>query len=195
MTLTELQSEVKLITKRPDLSTETLLAVRRATLAAHHSDYFYKDIYETPIQFKTPAYRHDINYRTSFPLYRSVKYLRKITATGPAGSFLTCIQPESVVDSYYTNQLDVFYTVGDYIKVLSSTELEYILFGCYLHPDVTEGGYNSWIATEHPYAIVFTAAEMIFKMIGKTEEFAAYKMLRDEEFKQLAMSNLQGVGY
>ena len=50
-TFTELCNDVYTMTKRPDLVAETKLAVKAATLKAHQSDFYPKDIYETGIQF------------------------------------------------------------------------------------------------------------------------------------------------
>src|SRR5574343_613336 len=181
MNLTELQQEVITITKRPDLAAETLLAVRQATLKLHQKDFFYKDIHEAGLKFDAPAYRQEFFFRIAFPQYRALKYIRKAVVNGNFGAFFTVIQPESVVDQYSVDRYDVCYAAGDSIEIRSSTEFQYALAGMYLHPNTTQSGYASWIALEHPYAIVFSAAELVFKMIGKSEEFAAFKLLRDEE--------------
>lgn len=195
MTLTELQAEVITITKRPDRTAETLLAVRQATLALHQSDYFYKDMYETGISFSSSAYLQELEYRPILPLFRSLKYLRKSDSLGTPGAFFEVVQPESVLDGFGYQRTDICYAAGASIEIKSSTQFQYALLGCYLNPDITSVGFNSWIAIDHPYAIVMQAAEKVFKMTGKTEEFAAYKLLRDEEVMRLKMSNIQASGY
>ena len=195
MNLTELQAEVITITGRPDRVAETLLAVRQATLALHQCDYFYKDLYETGISFTTSAYLQELEYRSLLPLFRSLKFLRKADSSGTPGDFFDVVQPESIIDGFGYDRTNVCYAAGASIEIKSSTEFQYALLGCYLNPNITTAGYNSWIALDHPYAIVFEAAEKVFKMIGKTEEFAAYKLLRDEEVQRLKISNLQALGY
>lgn len=195
MNLTELQAEVYTITGRPDLIAETLLAVRQSTLALHQSDYFYKDIYETGISFTLSAYLQELTYRPIIPLFRSLKFLRKSDSSGTAGAFFTIVQPESILDSYGSDRTDVCYAAGESIEIKSSTSFQYAILGCYLNPNITTAGWNSWIATDHPYAIILEAAEKIFKMTGKDTEFAAYKFLRDEEKQRLIISNLQLQGY
>ena len=195
MTLTELQQEVYTITNRPTLVAETLLAVRQATLALHQMDYWWKDLQETGISFTTSSYRQELDFRSILPLFRSLKYLRKSDSTGAAGAFFDVVQPESVLDSYGADRTNVCYAAGTSIEIKSSTEFQYAILGYYANPNITVAAYNSWIALDHPYAIVFKAAEIVFKVIGKSEEFAAYKLLRDEEMQRLTVSNVQVSGY
>ena len=49
MTFDELVAEVYLLTARGDLTAETQSAVKAATLKAHKSDFFSKDIFETGV--------------------------------------------------------------------------------------------------------------------------------------------------
>lgn len=195
MTLTELQQEVYTLTNRPDLVAETLLAVRQSTLALHQSDFFWRDLQETGISFPTSAYTQELEYRSIIPLFRAIKYLRKANADSTVGAFFTVVSPESVLDSYSVDRTDVCYAAGASIEMKSSTQFQYAVLGYYANPNITPGAYNSWIALDHPYAIVFEAAEKVFKMIGKSEEFAAYKLLRDEEKQRLMMTNIQVSGY
>ena len=69
------------------------------------------------------------------------------------------------------------------------------MLGCYVHPDVTEAGFTSWVADDHPYAIVFAAAATVFKMIGDTEKFAAYTQLANMQLQEVKLSNIQAYGY
>lgn len=195
MNLTELQQEVYSITNRSDLVAETLTAVRQSTLALHQADFYWKDIYETGISFTTSDYTQELTYRPIIPLFRALKYLRKADSSGTPGAFFTVVQPESVLDNYSIERTDVCYAAGASIEIKSSTRFQYALLGCYLNPNVSVSGFNSWIAIDHPYAIVYEAAEKVFKMIGKTEEFAAFKFLRDEERQRIVISNTVLQGY
>jgi len=44
MSLAQLSTDVIALTKRPDLVAETTLAVKMATLKAHNSDYYPRDL-------------------------------------------------------------------------------------------------------------------------------------------------------
>jgi hypothetical protein len=195
MTLTELRNEVYTLTNRPDLVAETLSAVRSATLKCHQSDYFYKDIFETGIAFAGPQYRQQLEYRTVIPKYRALKYLRKTDAAGAdTFGFFDIITPENVLNEYNVNRNDVAYVAGTVIQIRSSTEFQYMILGCYLLPDITESAYTSWVAIDHPYAIVYEAAASVFKMIGDTEKFAAHTAMAQMELANLKLSNIESTG-
>lgn len=168
MNFTELVAEVYTITNRPDLVAETALAVKSATLTLHRKDSFYKDLFETALQYTTVDYLQTIDYRTLFANYRSLKYLRKFDPTStPSVSVLKdefeIVTPDQVFDSYNLERSDVCYVAGSVIQVKSSTKIGYSLIGVYLNPIVsTPATYSSWIALEAPYAIVFAAAALIF---------------------------------
>jgi hypothetical protein len=195
MTLAELIAEVYTITGRPDRVAETLSAVKSATLKAHQSDYYYKDTFETGLDLQTAQYVHNFDYRAILPRWRAFKYLSKYDPVGDViGKQFELVVPENVLDDYRLTRTDVCYVAGAYIQIHSSTEQRYFVFGCYLNPDVTQLGYSSWIALDHPYAIIFDAAATVFKAIGKDEEASAYRGLVAEQLAMIKMSNIVAYG-
>lgn len=196
MTLTELTQEVYTLTNRSDLVNETLTAVRSATLKIHQSDYYYKDLFETGIEFLTSSYLQSFEYRNLIPLWRALKYIRKTDVNGyENGKFLRVLSvPEMVEDSYGVNRSDVCYVAGANVQIKSSTELQYAFLGCYVNPNITASGYNSWVALDHPYAIVYEAAATVFKMVGDTDQFAAFSSLAAQQLAEVRMSNIQATG-
>jgi len=196
MTLTDLINEVYTITGRPDRVAETLSAIKSATLKAHQCDYFYKDVFETGMVFSTSAFVQQLDYRTLIPLWRADKYMRKYdNVNAVPGRFLKLIPPELVLDQYENQKQDVYYYAGAYAQLNASTSEQYYLYGCYVNPDITVSGFNSWIAQDHPYAIIFDAAGTVFKAIGKDEEAAAYRTLIPEQIAMLKGSNITPSGY
>ena len=193
-TFTELLAEVYTLTNRPDLVNETKLSVKAATLKAHQLDFFYKDLYEVGVQFSTSDYIQALEYRTISPLYRSLKYIRKTDASGTPGEFLSVITPAMSLDRYGNQREDICYGAGEVIQIKSSTMLQFILFGCYRNPDISESAYNSWIAIDHPYAIVYEAAATVYKQIGQDEQAAVFKRMTDEQFAMLRASNIEAEG-
>jgi len=198
MTLAELIQEVYSITGRPDRVAETASAIKAATLKAHQSDYYYKDLLEAGVQFNTAEYLQTWDYRTTVPYWRAAKYFRKydMTATPPvAGKILTKVVTENVFDDYSIEKTDIWYAAGGFIQLRSSSKEDTYLFGAYVNPIVTDSGYTSWVALDHPYAIVFDAASTVFKAIGKDEEAAAYRNLVAEQISLLRASNIDAIGY
>jgi hypothetical protein len=195
MNLAELQAEVINITNRPDLVAKTLSAVQSATLKAHHTDYYYKDIYEAEVDFVTAQFEPDFEYRTFVPRWRAAKYFRKYDpVSGAAGLFLTKIDPENALDSYSQARTDIWYGAGEIIHLKSSTEERYILMGCYRHPDITTGTFDSFIALDHPWAIVYGAARTIFSQIGKTDEAKGMAQEVAEQYRLLMTSEIREFG-
>lgn len=191
----DLLSEVYIITNRSDLVNETKTAVKAATLKMHQLDYFWKDLKEVGIDFEAAAYRQDLDYRAFEPQFRSMKYLRKAESDGTAGIFFTAITPAMVFDKYAVEQEDVYYAAGAFYKVKSSTEFQYALMGCYVNPVITEASYSSWIALDHPYAIIYEAAAKIFKMIGYSDQETSAARDVLEQIAMLRESNILSEGY
>ncbi len=197
-TLTSLVAAVYTLTNRPDLVGETVLAVKNATLKAHRSDFYYKDLIEHGIQFETSLAQQSLEYKTLIPRWRALKYLRKFDPTippGTPGKFLDIISPESVLDSYAINRENVCYVAGLQLQIRSVQAWQYYLLGCYVYPDVTDESYSSWIADETSAAIVYEAAAIVFKTIGYDEQVSTYRIMVTEEYTELKMSNVVANGY
>ena len=186
---TSLLNDVYTITNRPDLIAETKLAVKQATLKMHQSDYYPKDLFETGIAWNPVAFLQSLSYKTLIPRWRTFKYLRKYS-DGVPGDFFTLLSPEESLDRYAVNKDNICYVAGDTLEIRSSTQDANMLIGCYLHPDITEENYTSWIADEHPYAIVFDAAATVFKMIGYDEQAAYMKQSVTEQIALLRQNQI-----
>lgn len=190
---TDLFNDVIAITNRPDLVDQTKLAIRSATLKAHHSDFYPKDLFETGVEWSNPSLLQSLEYKTVIPLWRSFKYLRKYES-GVPGTFFTMITPEESLDSYSVNRENVCYLAGSFIEIRSNTQDTNMLLGCYIHPTVTELNYKSWIAEDHPFAIVYEAAANIFKQTGYDEQFAVFRDLKNQEY-EILKQEIIGEGY
>lgn len=193
--------DVMTITNRADLVAETQLAVKSATLQLHRQDYFYKDIFETVVQFTAADYLQAIEYKALFPRYRALKYLRKFDPANPQTSgfdknAIKIITPDEIVDSYNQLRTDVAYVAGNLIQIKSSTQIQYASIGVYLNPDVTATGYNSWIADEAYYAIVYQAASIVFGTVLRDKAGQdANATMAANEFIMVKNSNIIAEGY
>lgn len=196
MTLAELVTQVYALTGRPDLVDLTNSAIQSATLKCHQSDYYFKDMFEVGVQFDSAQFVQNMDYRALIANWRSLKYLRKYDAVnGVPGDELTIVLPEMIFDDYQLQKSDICYGAGAFIQINSSTQEQFYLLGCYVNPIITLGGYNSWIALDHPFAIVFDAAGTVFKAIGKDDEAAANRQLMAEQIAMLKTSNILVNGF
>lgn len=187
-------SDVYSLTNRPDLVDETALAVRAATLKAHQFDDWIKDFQEQSIAFTTSDYYQTLDYKSVFPLWRKPRYIRILDSSGVPSTILTYIPPEKVVDQYGANRTDVFYVAGAEVQIRTYAQQQYFAVGYYSNPDVTVSGYNSWIANDHPFAITYEAAALIFKTIGLDEQVPVYRGMVQEEMQRLTQHAVTGLG-
>lgn len=196
MTFDELVIEVYGITNRPDLVAETASAIRAATLKAHKSDFYSKDIHETGIEFESASFRQSLDYISLITNFRSLKYLRRVTdENDDSGTFFEIILPEEILDSYGISRTDIAYVAGRVLEIRASVEFSKALLGAYVLPIVRTGAYDSWVAEQFPYAIIYEAARVIFKAIGYDEQSATFTGLVGEEFTLLKLSALSDVGF
>lgn len=191
----DLLSDVYAVTNRPDLVADTKLAVRTATLKAHRSDFYPKDLFETGLTFSVPAILSEFEYRTAIPRWRALKYIRHFDLTSDTpGDFIQILDPTDVLDSYQIQRQNVAYLAGELLKIRTPAELSYALLGCYVHPITAEDTYSSWIAVEYPDLIIFEAAGSIFKMIGFDEQATFYRQESATLLTEMRNSNILATG-
>jgi hypothetical protein len=194
MNLSQLTTAVYTETARPDLVSETLQAILESTLSVHTCEDFYKDITEAVVVFDQPTQYLQTLDTGDLPYYRNMAYIRK---TNPIATqveqtngllpnqyiyppnqfnFLTRIDIGDALDMYGYEKQDVWYQAGNQVNIKSSTALQYTTVGYYKYPNLDATGveYNSWIATEMPYAIIYRASGIIFAKIGEDKSWAMY---------------------
>lgn len=196
MNLAELIAEVYLVTNRPDMVNETLSAVRSATLKAHQTDFYSKDIYETGVEFTESNYIQSLDYISLVSNYRALKYLRRVQDEHDQnGVFFTIVTPEEILDSYGRTRANIGYVAGRSLELHSSVPFTKCLLGCYVNPIVSVENYSSWVAEQFPYAIVHDAARKIFMATGQLDEASGQTRLLAEEYQALRSQSLTDVGY
>lgn len=202
MTLTELMNAVYTETNRPDLIAETQQKVFASIFKLHCMEFFYKDIATSEAIFDTAAYVQTID-TSAFPRYRSLSYFRKNDPsllqyqlnptllpplysgaglpTATSMGFLTVITPDNILDEYRAERLDVCYQAGGTLYIKASTAITYGLVGWYQYPNLSTdpAAFDSWIAREFPYAIIFDAASGVLQSIGMTDAARKYDNEKD----------------
>lgn len=197
MNFTQLYDEVLLIVKRPDLSARIESAIKASTLKMHHSDFFYKDIFETAVIFDDVANLQSFTPSEILPNFRKAKYIRfwhESNTGAMPGAFLRNIQIEDSLDGYNTLKENVFYMAGKQLQIRACPGVKHVLFGAYMHPVVTPvADYNSWIAEEYPYAIIYDAARTVFQSIGFAEQANNFALLSAEVLGEIKMSSVDDI--
>ncbi len=192
MSLASLLTDVYSLTNRPDLVAETTLAIKNATLKAHRSDSYPRDIFEYSFACATEDYLQSVEYSALIPRWRALSYLNRIDNAGvTVGPPLRVITPDSALDDYAQTRLDVVYLAGLYLKIRTATPWQYFTVGCFRDPDVTDANYSSWVADTQPSVIQYEAAKIVFKTIGDDAKVATYEALVQEALRELRAANIQ----
>ena len=196
MTFAELLIEVYNITARPDLIDLTKSAVKAATLKAHQTDFYSKDIWEQQVVFPSSEYVQSLDYVSVIPNYRALKYMRHWdTSDSTAGNFFTVLTPEEILDEWGRERTNVCYVAGRILEIKSPIEFDAVIIAAYVNPVVTETGYSSWVASLYPYAIVHEAARVVFATIAMDAEKNSQKELVAEQYAELKINNTVDQGY
>lgn len=191
MTLDEIIAKVYDITGRPDLVSSTFTAIQSATLKAHQSDYYPKDIYETPIQFSSKEFNQSLDIISLVPNYRSAHYMRHLDpVTLDPGEIIKAITPKEILDRFNRQKTNVYYEAGRVLEIRSLTEFDTILFGCYVSPPITAATYLSWIADLYPFTIIHEAARQVFIEISLAAEAKGQSNLVADQYRSLATNGL-----
>jgi len=167
-------NEVYTLTNRSDLVAETALAVRQATLSAHRSDFYPKDMEELQL-FLTSAAIFQLDIPTYFPNYRNFAYIRPYdtVSSTPASFFLDFLKPDAIFDEYLIEKVNVAYVAGTNLNIKLQAAYGGFIVGYYKNPVLSpSASYDSWIAREHPGIISIEAARRIMGMIGYEEAAA-----------------------
>ncbi len=192
----ELLEEVFLITNRRDFVAETKSALKAATLKAHKTDFYSKDIHETGVEFGSSDFRQSLDYPALITNFRAFKYFRRVEdENDDTGIFIDIITVDEVLDAYGINKTDIAYVAGRTLEIRSLVEFKFALLGAYVLPIVREEDYISWVAEQFPFAIIYEAARVILTMIGKAEEARFYLSLTREAYQELRLAALNDVGY
>jgi|WetSurMetagenome_2_1015567.scaffolds.fasta_scaffold178900_2 hypothetical protein len=198
MNFSELVNEVYVITNRVDLTQETALAVRQATLKMHQFDFFKRDITEQV--FNIPAssdgYKFSFNTTDELVRFRAFSYVRQWDDpwTGTEVLFEE-VQPDRLFDSYGYEITNCYYRAGSIVNFKCVNKISKIVIGWYQYPVVTpEADYYSWIADEMPYAIIQEAAAIVMDMIDLQSPAAASRKqaIAHMQLLQINQTDAQG---
>ena len=196
MTFIEILQEVYNLTARPDLVDLTKSAVKAATLKAHQTDFYSKDLWEQEYTFPTSEYLQSLDYTLIIPNYRALKYMRHWdTSDSTAGDFFTVLTPDEILDEWGRERTNVCYVAGRLLEIKSAIEFDTVIIAAYVNPIVIEASYSSWVANLYPYAIVHEAARVVFATIAMDAEKNSQKELVAEQYAELKINAITDVGY
>lgn len=169
MTYTDLFDEIKLLTNRGDIDLKIAVALRLTTLRVHNAEFWWRDLVEADAAFASSnVVAINTNALTRF---RQVCYIQyKDLATGMVGKLLDEIDPTAIFDNDNYMRTDVWYMAGTVINANFEFPTSGARIGYWQNPDVTPGGYNSWIKDQLPDILVQGSLAYLYNTLGKQEE-------------------------
>lgn len=136
---------------------------------------------------------YELNPTNLPPLYTGID--GRLYSMSQARAILKEISIDAIFDEFMTERRDVWYQAGSNIMIRSSTALKWALIGWYAWPnlDITNANlatfltlpqncsplFNSWIATEFPYSIIYDAASAVLQKQGQTDAARKYDQVPD----------------
>lgn len=182
-TMSTMLTELDLITNRPDLVDESVLAIQAATLKAHRLDFFPRDLASAKLTLLGAAYNHTIALTPTTTRLRSIHSVSRHDeddATKPIKKYLELIAPDDLLDGYESRRTDIAYRLGTELIIKAELEINYLEITYYTYPDV--GTYSSWFADIYQHAILYAAAATIFRLVGSMDESNSYLRMALAEF-------------
>lgn len=206
MTLTELCNEVAGLCIRPDLVDTTIKSqVKAATLRAHARVDYWRDRREDQLTFASSDF-YQVVPVSVLPRFKKFSYVRTwdpsgtdpLTQTnvGAAGPFFSVVSdPTMLFTAYNTAQARTVYSAGGNFVFRSNTAIQHVLIGWFQSPIIApDAQYNSWIAEDFPYAIIFDAARAVMKTTGWDEQSRAYDQFTMEQYSAVDAANVMNNG-
>jgi hypothetical protein len=106
------------------------------------------------------------------------------------------ISINDLFDSYGNLKQECWYKAGLMYRINAALSATDTLDCIYLqYPELMPAVYFSWIAVEHPEAIVEEAASQVFKAVGKDTEHQRYAQLSMENLMRLKSLHIPALAY
>lgn len=192
-TFAEMEALVVGQTRRPEVPAITQAAVRTATLRAHHTDFFPRDLTLGQLDYapSSISYSYDFpNLQSLFPRLRAIQLLQSVDP-------IALVPVEELefrdIDDLYTAEgemrMHVYTRIGDTLRVYPSAPTG--KFSVYYHrnPITQTSTYSSWIADEYPDELAMWAAAIVWARTGYTDMAADAQKTHVQPFKELLIAS------
>lgn len=192
-TFADLEALVVGQTRRPEVTAITQAAIRTATLRAHHTDFFNRDL-ATGTLLYTPSsaasFYDFADVSSTLARMRAFQLLQSVdTITSVPSENLGYRELEDLYDSDNVLRTSTYTMIGDTLRVypVSATGKLNVYF--YKNPVTTELNFSSWIANEYPDELAMWAAAIVFARTGFAEMANDFQRTHVAPFKELLISS------
>lgn len=180
-----LLTDIYALTARPDLEAETELALRTATVNAHLSDAYPRDMFTSQVQLPNASYLSSLDVPSLFPGLRGINKITPLDSNlqpvilSPEDE-IKIIELGDIYDDYGQLRNNVVYLAGDSINIRSLLNSYGYIVSWFRSPNLRRSTYNSWIAQVYPTIIVYWAASIVLDTNGNEAKAQKYmKMTSD----------------
>lgn len=171
MNYSDIIDEVVAWTKRPDLSAKTASAVRTATMFAHRSDNYWRDL-NSDILVPISAAEGIILLDSYLPRFREIASIEP-EDNGTLFPGLVPRDVDDLFDEYSTRRKNWFLGTRQGIRYNTAILTPNLQISYYMDPDTNPTTYDSWIADIYPDVIIKWATGLMFRTIGNSDESKA----------------------
>jgi hypothetical protein len=193
MTYDEILQEVYLVTKRPDLVGQTRSAVRTATLFAHRTDNYWRDLVER-VLVPISAAEGVILTQDFLPRMRSIASIYPVDGEC-RGRELERRDIDDLLDEYNSKRRHWFYGSATGIRYNTELMLPSLAISYYRDPNVNPASYDSWIADIYPDVIIKWSGAFVMRGIGHKEEADSELQLAQSMLQELVANDFNIKGY
>ena len=192
-TFAELESLVVAQTRRPEVSAVTQAAIRTATLRAHHTDFFNRDLAMGTLSYtpSSSASFYDFTDVSStlvrmraFQLVQSVDSITSVPV-----ETLEYRELQDLYDSDNVRRSSVYTMIGDTLRLFPAAATGQFTAYFYKNPVTTDAGYSSWIADSYPDELAMWAAAIVFARTGFAEMAQDFQRTHVAPFKELLIAS------
>ncbi len=192
-TFAEMQTAVQALTKRPELTALTDLAIRTATLRAHQVDFFPRDQASFVFTYTvnpSEVFTDLTGIHTSIPLLRTPDFLQsEDTLTLQPSENLEYVGSfKDFWDHDNVRRTSVFTQIGSTLRCSFAGATGRARLFYWQNPDVSSAGYSSWIADLYKDELAYWAAGIVWARSG-FQEIAQQAQLQVQGFKDLLVTS------
>lgn len=191
-TLTELIDLTVEQTRRPELTDITAAAVRTATLRAHHTDFFPKDLTSVALPYtpSSAAFYDFASIGNSAPRLRSIKHIQSTdSVTGAPVEQLEYREQDDLYDSDGNRRQHIYTLLGDTVRIYPQNPTGLATVFYYQNPNTNGLQYSSWIADAYPDELAAWAAAVVFARTGFAEMAQQFMQLHVDPFRSMLVES------
>lgn len=192
-TFAEMEALVVGQTRRSEVPAITQAAIRTATLRAHHTDFFPRDLTMGQLDYapSSTSYSYDFaNVQNFFPRLRAFQLMQSVDP-------IALVPVEELefrdIDDLYTAEgemrMHVYTMIGDTLRLYPSAPTGKFSAYYFRNPVTQASGYSSWIADEYPDELAMWAAAIVWARTGFADMATDAQRTHVQPFKELLISS------